>query len=154
MTMKTVEQRITDFIRSLRECGVEINYKNPHWIARDPEKRRRANRLLKTFFKHFGLYSKGQILKRCCNSKGCLNPFHYGQVPDMGNVSKENLIEIAELAEMINLEDLEDMGFTRYFLYFNEDNPIPAKKEDFFIACNRKLRQAKKNILSREVLND
>lgn len=140
MTMKIVEKTVVELIENLRACSVKVTNSNPHWELIDRTKRKKARGYLMRFFRKYGMYSTGYFLKRCCNNKNCYNPFHYCQLQEVGDVSKENLIEIEELTEMINLDELQEMGFKRYLLYFNEDNPIPAKKLDFYLACNRKLR--------------
>lgn len=154
MTTRTVEKMVAELISNLKACSVKILLSNPHWELIDKSKRKKARGYLMRFFRKFGMYSKGYYLKRCCTNKNCYNPFHFCQLQEVGDVSKENLIEIEELFDMINLDELQEMGFKRYLLYFNEDNPIPAKKLDFYLACNRKLRSKGLSPLPKEEMND
>ena len=152
--MKTMETILTELVQSLREHEVDIDPEKTHWILKNRNQRRKVNKILFDFFKKYGMLSGGFILNRCCSCRTCYNPFHFYQTLQQGEVSKENLIEIEELTDMINLEELQEMGFARYFAYFNEDNPLPAQKIDFYIACNRKLRANKQPLLARSELDD
>lgn len=152
--MKTMETILTELVQNLRDHGVEIDPEKPHWVLKNRNQRRTVKRILTNFFKKFGTISGGFSLKRCCSCRTCYNPFHYYQTLQQGEVSRENLIEIEELTDMINLGELQEMGFARYLAYFNQDNPLPAEKVDFYIACNRKLRANKQPLLARGELDE
>lgn len=147
--MKT---ELMNLIEKLEKIGVNTN--GIHWLLAPGLHKGTAERALAKFFRKCGATKAGYKLERYCSSKRCYNPVHYHLVLDEGEPTEESLAEIEDLAMVIDLDDLQEMGFARYFLYFNQDNPLPAKKMDFYIACNRKLRKHKKPPLGEEVLGD
>lgn len=124
------------YIETLKKLG--INTTSVHWVAKFKYQREKAQKALEKLFESSGIsYAKP---KQICKVDGCFNPLHYVQ-PIEEDLVPSSLDEVVELTEMINVNELKDLGFDDYLELFNKDNPLPAKRKDFFIACNRKLRR-------------
>lgn len=146
--MKKAFQKLID---DLEKAGV--NTDSFHWVTKTKQDKKKVEFIIQKFFKKYGPLRAGFSMRRYCNCRGCYNPFHYHQVVDEGEISEENFEEIEALMIMIDEKELLDMGFNRYFEFFNKDNPLPAKKLDFYIACNRKMRKLKLPTYGKEVLD-
>lgn len=123
------------YIETLKKLG--INTGSVHWVA-NKKTEKRAQKALEELFETNGVSFQKPV--KICGVNKCYNPLHYAQ-----NLGKDlvpsSLDEVLELTEMVNVDELKDLGFESYLELFNKDNPLPAKKRDFFIACNRKLRK-------------
>lgn len=135
------------YIETLKKLG--INIKSVHWVAKFKYQREKAQKALEELFEESGIsYAKP---KQICKVDGCYNPLHYMQ-PIEKDLVPSSLDEVVELTEMVNVNELNDLGFEAYLELFNKDNPLPAKKKDFFIACNRKLHRKNLPALSENLL--
>lgn len=124
------------YIEELKKLG--INTGAVHWVARFKYQKEKAQKELEDLFEANGLSYVKPV--QICKVEGCFNPLHYGQ-PMEKDLVPSSLEEVIELTEMVNLNELKDLGFDAYLELFNKDNPLPAKRKDFYIACNRKLHR-------------
>ena len=124
------------YIETLKKLG--INTTSVHWVAKFKYQREKAQKALEKLFEANGIGYEKPV--QICKVDGCFNPLHYMQ-PIGKDLVPSSLDEVVELTEMVNVNELKDLGFDDYLELFNKDNPLPAKRKDFFIACNRKLRR-------------
>lgn len=123
------------YIETIKKLG--INTESYHWKA-NKKNQKRAQKALEELFEANGVSYEKPV--QICGVDGCFNPLHYSQ--KLGrDIVPSSLDEVLELTEMIDVNELKDLGFENYLEMFNKDNPLPARKRDFFIACNRKLRR-------------
>lgn len=129
---KITLEKYLEIVKRLR-----INTEAVHWRVPNRYKHL-VQKALKELFDNYGTASGKP--RQTCGIDGCCNPMHYIQGIE-NDLIPTSLDEILELTEMVNVNELKDLGFDSYLELFNKDNPLPAKKSDFFIACNRKLRR-------------
>lgn len=130
---------LTEYIHWLEENGVNTN--KLHWV---PEGKKRISSSLTRMMKEEKVLISGYKLKKICSAPHCLNPLHYRIVPNLKGFP--NAQEVEELAELVDVEVCENIGFEAYLALFNEDNPLPAEREDMRAAVSLALSRAKKHI--------
>lgn len=130
---------LSEYLLLLKIKGVDME--KLHW---KPVGHIDYEKELKKVLKEEGVLIPGYEIRRVCRIPGCLNPLHYRVIPKMDSLP--NLLEVKELVELIDLEVCENLGFERYLALFNEDNPLPATREDMRAAVTIALSRAKKTV--------
>lgn len=135
---------ITHYINYLEE-ELLVDTSKLHWVLKDKTKYKQAIKKLQQVLSRVGVLPPHANCRKTCNVKYCLNPFHYEVVwkDSWVDIPDERKVEIEELSMLIDINRLQTMGFRAYLEDFNEDNPLPADKRDFFMACNRRLLDLK-----------
>lgn len=120
-----MESPLGEYIKFLYREGIKMD--EFHW---KPTKRGENRQLwaMEKMLKAEGILTDDYSLRKICNVRGCLNPFHYRLVPELRKLPDPQ--EVAELIEMVDVETCINLGFEAYLTLFNDGNPLPAKEED------------------------
>mgnify|MGYP000494173869 CR=1 FL=1 len=135
------ESPLSNYILFLKSKGVDTS--KLHWI---PDRNCKVNFRpeLKKVLENEGILIPGYEIRKVCRAATCLNPMHYRIIPSLNQVPDP--VEVEELVDLIDIEVCENLGFERYLILFNEDNPLPARREDMRAAVSIALSRAKKSI--------
>lgn len=154
MLDKSGSEAYLEYVEYLESLGV--NTKAPHWNTSKCKDFRTIKHKLMRLFRQNSCFDKGDELHRNCNTRYCANPLHYTivKVASMEKLEDVDIVEIEDISEMVDVKILKRLGFKSYFKYFNSGNPLPAKIQDFYAACNIALRRHNMRLLSVGVLTN
>ena len=152
MEKKSVVDAYMEYVNYLKSLGV--NTDAPHWNTNKTKDWRTIKNKLLDLFKYNSCLDRGDDIHRNCSTRFCANPLHYTivKIATMEKLENIDISEIEELSELVDVKLITKLGFKNYFRLFNSNNPLPAKVQDFYAACNIALRREGRKLLPTAVL--